>query len=792
VATLQEIGNWILTNQDKKGTPDFETVANAYKQLRAKSFEGLQKERQTKEQTFQDELRALRESARAPVTPVEKPPEDKVTVADQFEEFFKGIPGGAAGFAESAALGVTAPEDIVGSDVLRSGVKAVGDVGDKIFGADPGSEEIFGRKLGETIGSFGAGIAVTLLNPLLGIGAFTAAGAGEARERAKQADATKGQTIGATILGAGVGAAETFAPLRFVKRFKQARGAKEVMNIRTRGKRILESAGEEALQEYTAAVAQNLIEKGIYNPEQGTFEGAAEQAGYGGGVGGLAQGIFDMIAPRSRGADKAIQGELFEGEDLGQAPVTDTPKDDTKQGDLFEGEDLGETPVTEQPKTDTKQEELFDFDEEGKVTPKKQPKVKTEEKLPEQQELFNDAVPKPSELVLSAEGKPLQDLSPEGQLDLIDPENLDKAGVVDKITKEAPIATVTSGEELNSVVDNLKQEVKTSKQEDTSKNTNAFEVGKDVFNPSTEPQLIDNRDKPDPKENFRNVDISGGNKEGIITSTVRLEKEFDKINYKPEFILTPFYTLTENVLSTYKNTIPNIKIFSDVAPWTGAHMDGGVAIQHDIAMSENTDLITYIMAHELGHASHSLLGNKVNKNKNINKEIKAIENILYPDLREKVIEANAEGKNVDNKLYNYLLSPEELVAQFNVLRLTAPDRANNVAPTLSKLLKSVEKNKNLVKPRDTFRGYVNFKVSGNFNVESNPTTGEQKLNPIIDFESFKGDKGRTPFDVARNKYYKEFTKTDDLNEKQQIYDDFLKGSYYDTRAKKTVRRYTYT
>ena len=461
-------------------------------------------ERQTKKQTFQDELTALRESARTPVTSVEKPPEDKVTVADQFEEFFKGIPGGAVGFAESAALGVTAPEDIVGSDVLRSGVKAVGDVGDKVFGADPGSEEIFGRKLGETIGSFGAGIAVTLLNPLLGIGAFTAAGAGEARERAKQADATKGQTLGATILGAGVGAAETFAPLRFVKRFKQARGAKEVMNIRTRGKRILESAGEEAAQEFAAAVAQNLIEKGIYNPEQGTFEGAAEQAGYGGGVGGLAQGIFDLIAPRSRGTDKAIQGELFEGEDLGQAPVTDTPTTvDTEQVDT-EQVDTEETTTV-----DKRQKDLFDPVE----------------------KVVDDAVPKPSELVLSAKGKPLQDYTPEGQLDLIDPENLDKAGVVDKITKEAPIATVTSGEELNSVVDNLKQEVKTSKQEDTSKNTNAFEVGKDVFNPSTEPQLIDNRDKPDPKEKFQNVDISGGSKEGIITSPVRLKKEFDKINY---------------------------------------------------------------------------------------------------------------------------------------------------------------------------------------------------------------------------------------------------------------------
>ena len=740
MSDIEKISSWIVNNQDKKGTPDFEIVANALRELTS----GVQDLR-TKRQGFRDELTALRESTKAPVTPVEKPPEDKVTVADQFEEFFKGIPGGAAGFAESAALGVTAPEDIVGSDVLRSGVKAVGDVGDKVFGADPGSEEIFGRKLGETIGSFGAGIAVTLLNPLLGIGAFTAAGAGEARERAKQAGATKGQTLSATALGAGVGAAETFAPLRFVKKFKQARGAKEVMDIRTRGKRILESAGEEAAQEFAAGVAQNLIEQKIYNPEQGTFEGAAEQAGYGGGVGGLAQGIFDLIAPRSRGTDKAIQGELFEGEDLGQAPVTETPTTvDTEQVD-----------IEETPTVDKKQKDLFAPVE----------------------KVVDDPAPKPLEVVLSAEGKPLQDLSPEGQLDLIDPENLDKAGVVDKITKEAPIATVASGEELNSVVDNLKQEVKTSKQEDTSKNTNAFEVGKDVFNPSTEPQLIDNRNKPDPKENLQNVDISGGNKEGIITSPVTLKKEFDKINYEPEISLTPLNVLTNNLLSTYKNVLPNIKIFSDVAPWTGAHMDGGVAIQHDVATSGDTDLVAFVMAHELGHASHSLLGDKVNKNKNIKKEIKDIENVLYPDLREKVIQAGTEGKNVDTTLYNYLLSPEELIAQFNAFRIASPETADMLAPTLAKLLKSVEKNKNLVKPRNVFRGYTNHKVSGNFDAE---------LNPIIDFESFKGDKGETPFDVARNKFWKEFIKTDNLNEKQQIYNDFLKGSYYDTRAKKDI------
>ena len=720
---IEKISSWIVNNQDKKGTPDFEIVANALRELTS----GIQDLR-TKRQGFRDELKALREKARAPVIPVEKPPEDKVTVADQFEEFLKGIPGGAAGFAESAALGVTAPEDIVGSDVLRSGVKAVGDVGDKIFGADPGSEEIFGRKLGETIGSFGAGLAITALNPLLGIGAFTAAGAGEARERAKQADATKGQTIGATVLGAGVGAAETFAPLRFVKRFKQARGAKEVMNIRTRGKRILESAGEEAAQEFSAAVAQNLIEKGIYNPERGAFEGSVEQAGYGGGVGGLAQGIFDLIAPRSRGTDKAIQGELFEGEDLGRAPEVDTPAPvDTEQID-----------IEETTTVDKRQKDLFDPVE----------------------KVVDDAVSKPREIT--------QDLSPEGQLELLDPENLDKAGVADKKTNEAPLVVLSQNkEEEDAQVFDLKEDQKNAIEEDTSKNTNAFEADKEVFNPSTEPKLVDNRDKPDPKENIQNVDISGGGKEGIITSPNALQEKFDEINYEPELSLIPMDVITKNVLSAYKDAIPNIKIFSNAAPWTGAHMDGGVAIHHHVATSGNTDLIAYIMSHELGHASHSLLGDKINKNKTVRKEIKTIETILYPDLRERIVQAEAEGKNVDTKLFNYLLSPEELIAQLNTIRMANSETATTLAPTLTKLLKSVEKNKNLVKPREIFRGITSHKVSGNF---------DTNLNPVIDFDSFRGDKAVTPFNVAMDKYFKEFTKTNDPSERRKIYDDFLKGT----------------
>lgn len=31
---IDKYANWLVSNQDKKGTPEFETVANAYKDLR--------------------------------------------------------------------------------------------------------------------------------------------------------------------------------------------------------------------------------------------------------------------------------------------------------------------------------------------------------------------------------------------------------------------------------------------------------------------------------------------------------------------------------------------------------------------------------------------------------------------------------------------------------------------------------------------------------------------------------------------------------------------------------------
>ena len=73
-------------------------------------------------------------------------------------------------------------------------------------------------------------------------------------------------------------------------------------------------------------MGQNLIEQGIYNPEQGTFEGSGEAFGYGAGVGGFVQTIVEMIAPR-RGA-KADVTKKTDDEGSRTRPRDDTQRED--------------------------------------------------------------------------------------------------------------------------------------------------------------------------------------------------------------------------------------------------------------------------------------------------------------------------------------------------------------------------------------------------------------------------------------------------------------------------------
>jgi len=268
------------------------------------------------------------------------------TIADQTGEVFKGLGSGVAGLLEQGALGAATvlPESIEAP--VRDRIKKIGGGVQDFLAPDInigiGATDI-PRKFSEALGSFGGILGASIINPVAGGALAVGAGAGEASERAREAGATEQQRAKSALFGAGVGLSELIPLERLKSVFRQGIGAEGTRGIINRGRRILEQAGIEGVQEYSAAVAQNLIERGVYNPEQGKFEGANEALGYGAGVGGFVQAIADMIAPR-RGAK-----------------VDDTKTDDKRSG-VSVGDD------TQRKKLDTTDRKVADAVEEVTTT----------------------------------------------------------------------------------------------------------------------------------------------------------------------------------------------------------------------------------------------------------------------------------------------------------------------------------------------------------------------------------------------------------------------------------------
>jgi len=232
-------------------------------------------------------------------------PRQETTVGGQAKEFFKGLAPGAINLGESAAIGASAllPEET--EKAARTGIASLAGSAKKPFEATAGYEDTVGRKFGEAAGSIipflaagPFGVAGRGILAALGAGA----GAGEARTRAEEGGATEGQRAGATALGSVVGISEMFAPARILGRISEPVKDGAVSYV----KRALLAGGEEAAQEAASQAAQNLISKGIYKPDQEIIEGVGESAAYGGAVGALAQGLFDLaLGRRAKGGPKA-------------------------------------------------------------------------------------------------------------------------------------------------------------------------------------------------------------------------------------------------------------------------------------------------------------------------------------------------------------------------------------------------------------------------------------------------------------------------------------------------------
>lgn len=238
--------------------------------------------------------------------------EPERTIGGYAKEALKGLIPGAAGLAETAITGAAAllPEEA--EQAVRRGVSGVVEPIREAFAPERGYEDTTARKLGEAVGSTIPFLPLGVLGAAgraAAVGLGVGAGAGEARQRAEQEGATEGERAAATALGIGPGALEALPPIRILRRFGFGDEAlQEVAGFVPALRRAAQAGGEEALQETSSQVLQNLIAKGVYAPDEAVFGGVGEAAAMGGGAGAIVSAIADLALGRrlrGRGAEEA-------------------------------------------------------------------------------------------------------------------------------------------------------------------------------------------------------------------------------------------------------------------------------------------------------------------------------------------------------------------------------------------------------------------------------------------------------------------------------------------------------
>ena len=275
---------------------------------------------------------------------VEDPLADERTVGGQTFEFGKAIARGFGNTFVSAGEGVgelsDAATNLAGFEgaiddgdenalvaASREGRQAI----DEYLGADEAYRDTWITKFGEGIGSFAtfftpaaalrlAGLAGKGAK-ILGAGATGTLAVGSSTgtqmqqveaARARGIDVSEDQEDTAAILSGIVGLSELAAPTRLLKRIdadgnvKLPKGYREVLGS------ALRTGGVEATQEVLASIAQNAIEKGVYN-EDAELLGPTlyDEFTVGGAVGAGADLVVNAIAGRRNKAnyDSALEKE---------------------------------------------------------------------------------------------------------------------------------------------------------------------------------------------------------------------------------------------------------------------------------------------------------------------------------------------------------------------------------------------------------------------------------------------------------------------------------------------------
>jgi hypothetical protein len=334
---------------------------------------------------FADAIRKL-QTASAP-TPAEP---EETSLLGYGLETGKALLGGAAGLLESAATGAAfiLPEEA--EQAARARIAEIGGGVQEFLAPGEAYEDSTYLDLMRGVGSTVPFLAAAPFGAVgLAAGALTGitAGAGEAAQRAVAAGATEEEISKAAGLGTIPGALEMFGPARIVGRFRKVLGTnaddvaeelsgsivRKISQAAERAPlgRVGKAAIDEGIQEAIAEVGQNLIQRGVYDPERGVFTDTGESFGLGAGVGGLLQGLAEAIIPgRQRAAARkaeeaaaAEQAAVTEGEAVaGEEAMAAVPVDETR--DMFPEERA----AAEQQFQGPEPERLLDVEELAGVT----------------------------------------------------------------------------------------------------------------------------------------------------------------------------------------------------------------------------------------------------------------------------------------------------------------------------------------------------------------------------------------------------------------------------------------
>ena len=266
----------------------------------------------------------------------------ETTVMGQVGETLKAIPRGFASSFLTAAEGAGELADAVTNKIglenlidsgdenalvsaARQGQKALNDTW---VGVDDAYQDAWMTKFGEGLGSMatfltpGAALKIAGIGgraAQLGAGATLAApiGSGEGIQRVDQARAegievSEDQEDAAVLFGAAIGLTELAPVDRLLRGLDPSKLSNDLkVNIMQRLSSAMGSGGVEALQETSASLMQDLVEREIYNPDLQLGKEAWDSFTVGGAVGFTADLVLNAMGVR-RNRDNRVTQEADE------------------------------------------------------------------------------------------------------------------------------------------------------------------------------------------------------------------------------------------------------------------------------------------------------------------------------------------------------------------------------------------------------------------------------------------------------------------------------------------------